>query len=246
MNLARSIFFTRLAALAAPLLCALALLPGLLPAAHAETQTQQRELPPFEALHVSGSMDVVVRQGPQQVQLQGDEAVLQKIETVVESGRNGPVLEVRWKKGTVTWGRSKVVLTVAVPKLNAVALAGAGDVKVEAYKTPALQLSLSGSGDARLEGLVTEELDIHVSGSGNVAGNGSATRLKASISGSGDLRLADLKADEVKIAIAGSGDAAVNAQKMLSASVAGSGDVTYVGNPQLKVSVAGSGSVRKR
>ena len=216
--------------------------------------TETRTLDAFEAVAVSGAIDLVVRQGAQQsVQVQADDNLLSMLETLVESGRNGSTLKVRWKRDS-GWGsgrqnmqtRSKVLITVVMPKLSAVAVAGSGDVRVETFTTPALQLSLSGSGDARLNGLTTDELSVRVSGSGDVSGNGSAAKVKISIAGSGDVRLAEMRADDVSVAIAGSGDAAVNAQKALTVNIAGSGDVSYTGDAQVKSSVAGSGSVRRR
>ena len=256
---------SRRAALATTLVGAMALTSALAPlfapgVAHAasvqgsgKSATETRALDAFEAVALSGAMELVVRQGAQQsVQVQADDNLLPMLETLVEAGRNGNTLKVRWKREGV-WGssnaiqtRSKVLITVVVPKLSAVAVAGSGDVRVETFSTPALQLSLSGSGDARLDGLTTEELGVRVSGSGDVVGKGSATKVKISIAGSGDVRLAELRADDVSVSIAGSGDAAVNAQKALSVSIAGSGDVTYVGDAQVKSSVAGSGSVRRK
>lgn len=253
---------SRRAALSLLLVGGLAVAPALLPlpaqAATAQGSgnalTEMRTLESFEAVAVNGAMDLVVRQGAQQsVQVQADDNLLPLLETVVESGRNGATLQVRWKRnaGGSWWGgqniqtRSKVVVTVVVPKLNAVALAGSGDLRVESFQTPSLQVALSGSGDARLDGVTTDELGVRVSGSGDVSGRGQATKVKISIAGSGDVRLSEMRADDVSVSIAGSGDAAVHAQKALSVSIAGSGDVRYSGDAQVKSSVAGSGSVRK-
>ncbi len=246
---------TRRAALVTPLLMSLALVPMLLPArslaattGSGKSASEARTVPEFQAIALGGSMDLVVRQGAQQsVQVQADDNVLGFLETVVEShGDKGPTLQVRWKKGESLRLRAKVLVTVVTPKLTALVASGSGDIKLETFSTPTLQLSLSGSGDARLESLTTDELGIRIAGSGDVTGKGSAGKLKVSIAGSGDVRLSDLRSDEVTVAIAGSGDAAVNAQKTLSVSIAGSGDVTYTGNAMVKSSVAGSGGVTRK
>lgn len=209
--------------------------------------TETRALPEFQAIELSGSMDLKVRQGsPQSVQVQADDNLLPLLETVVEGGGADARLNLKWKRWQSISTRSKVVVTVVVPKLSAVALKGSGDLQLDAFNTPALKLAISGAGDARIKDLATDEMVLSLSGSGNVAGQGKATRLKISIAGSGDVRLADLQSDEVRVSIAGSGDAAVNAQKSLDVSIAGSGDVSYVGSPSVKSSVAGSGSINKR
>jgi carbon monoxide dehydrogenase subunit G len=251
---------SRRAALATLLVGALAFVSAVLPvSAQAQSGsgtalTEMRTLESFEAISVSGAMDVVVRQGAQQsVQVQADDNLLPLLETVVESGRNGATLQVRWKRngggswwsGQNIYPRTKVVVTVVVPKLSALGLAGSGDLRVESFQTPSLQLSVAGSGDARLDGLTTDELGVRVSGSGDVSGRGKAGTVKINIAGSGDVRLSEMRADDVSVSIAGSGDAAVNAQKALSVSIAGSGDVRYSGDAQVKSSVAGSGTVRK-
>ena len=235
----------------APALLCLALMP--LPSSAAPTvgsgrsTTESRSLAEFQAIALGGSMDLVVRQGnTQSVEVAADDNLLPLLETVVESGRHGATLQVRWKRGTSVSTRSKVLVTVVVPKLVALAAAGAGDMRIESFNTPSLQLSISGSGDARLAGLSTGELGIRISGSGDVVGNGSAARLKLSIAGSGDVRLTEMKAEEVSVTIAGSGDVAVNANKTLEVSIAGSGDVSYTGNATVKSRTAGSGSVNRR
>jgi Putative auto-transporter adhesin, head GIN domain len=256
----------RRVALITPLLCAasgftlLSPTPALAaePASPGTITTETRTVPEFQAIALGGSMDLVVRQGPQQVQVTAGDKQLPAIETVVENGKNGPTLMVRWKRGdgergwswkwnSNDWkGQGKLRVTVSVPKLTAVSSSGAGDIVVESFNTPAFKLALSGSGDAKLNGLSTDELGISIAGSGDVAGSGSAAKLTISIAGSGDVRLKELRSDDVKVTIAGSGDAAVNAQKTLNVSIAGSGDVSYTGDAVVKSSVAGSGGVTKR
>jgi carbon monoxide dehydrogenase subunit G len=245
----------RRAAFITPLLFALASLPALLPATgHAasiqgsgKTATENRTVGDFEAIAASGSMEIVVRQGAQPaLQVEADDNLLPLLETVVESGSKGATLHIRWKKGESMNTRSKVKVTVVASKLSALSNAGSGDIRLEAFKTPALQITLAGSGETRLKDLATDDLAVRISGSGDVSGSGSAGKLAITIAGSGDVRLTELRSDDVSISIAGSGDAAVNAQKTLNVRIAGSGDVTYVGDASVKSSVAGSGSVKKK
>lgn len=255
--------FFRHGAFITSLLCSLALSPALLPgtAQAADVQgsgtaaTETRTVPEFQAVALSGSIDLVVRQGDTpSVQVRADDNLLPLLETVVETGGKGATLQVRWKRSGGGWfgggqsisTRTPVVVTVVAPRLTALSTAGAGNIRLESFSTPLLNVSIAGSGDARLDGLSADELGVRISGSGNVTGRGTAAKTSVSIAGSGDVRLADLRSDEVSVSIAGSGDAAVNAQKTLSVRIAGSGDVVYTGNAELKTSVAGSGSVKKR
>jgi hypothetical protein len=209
--------------------------------------TELRTVAPFEAVATKGSIDIVVRQGsPTQVEVQADDNLLDLLETVVEEGRRGATLQVRWKSGTSLSTRSKVVVNVTTPTLTALAGSGSGDFTVGPLQTPSLRLSLSGSGDARFEGLKAGEFSLSLSGSSDVRGNGEAGKLSISIAGSGDVDLIDLRAEEASVSIAGSGDAKVYASRQLKVSVAGSGDVTYSGDAAVSSRVAGSGRITKR
>ena len=239
------------AAFAFPALLILALLP---PAeAFASTTgsgnvaTETRNVASFQAISASGAIDVLVKQGStQSLQVTADDKLLPLLETIVESSSEGATLKVGWKKSSPSLPRGRVQINVVMPQLSAVSTAGAGDIRVESFSTPALKLAVAGAGDIRVQGLRTDELAVSVSGAGDVAASGSAPRVRIKIAGSGDVRMADLKADEVSVTIAGSGDAVVNAERKLDVRIAGSGDVSYSGAATLKTSVAGSGSVKKR
>ncbi len=205
--------------------------------------TETRAVGDFTSIAVEGSVDLLVSQGDKtQLQVQADDNLLPLLDTVVEGGR----LKISWKRGENIRQRGRVVVTVVTSRLTGLSAAGSGDVKLQAFNTPALKLSVAGSSNAVLGGLTTEDLGVSIAGSGDVRGSGRATKMKISIAGSGNVQLSDLKADEVGVTIAGSGDAVVHAAKTLNVSIAGSGDVAYSGDAVVKSSVAGSGSVKKR
>lgn len=206
--------------------------------------TEARQVGEFDAISMSGSMNLSVRQGSKEaVSITADDNLLPLIETVVE----GRTLQVRFKKGEWINTRTSIKVQVEVVKLQGVSSSGAGDIQIDGLKTPLLKLSIAGSGDARLNSLSTETLEVRVAGSGDVRGSGTARQLKLSIAGSGDVVLTDLVADDVTVSIAGSGDAQVTANKSLTATVAGSGDVQYRGTATaIRTSVMGSGTISKR
>lgn len=189
--------------------------------------SETRSISDFDAIALSGSINVEVRQtGKEAVTVQADANLLPLIETVVEAGIAGRTLHIRVKRGESLRPRGEMKVLVEVIKLRA--------------------LSIAGSGDARLRGLDTDALEIRIAGSGDVNAQGAARRLKLTIAGSGDAALADLAADDVTVSIVGSGDAQVTAHKSLTASVAGSGDVQYSGRATaIRSSVAGSGSITR-
>jgi Putative auto-transporter adhesin, head GIN domain len=207
--------------------------------------TEVRPVEVFTGISLRSSAHLRVTQGsPVSVQVQGDDEVLPLLETVVDKGR----LEVRWKRGEPGMRRQAqpLVVTVVVPELTALSVAGSGDAEVSAFTTPRLQVAVAGSGSARLDRLSTDELNLSIAGSGDVRANGRAGTLGISIAGSGNVGLAGLQAEDVSLRIAGSGDAEVHANKTLKISIAGSGDVVYSGDAVVTRSVMGSGSVKKR
>jgi hypothetical protein len=211
----------------------------------AQAGTEARTVGEFDAIALGGSFNLKVSQGDKtSVEVQASDKLLPLIETVVDNGR----LEVRWKRGTKTWGwsDSEIKVTVVTPKLRALSTAGSGDIQLQPFNTPALKLSIAGSGNAVLTALATDELGVTVAGSGDVKGSGKATKIAISIAGSGDVKLIEMKSDDATVKISGSGSATVNAVKTLAVSIAGSGDVTYSGEASVKSSVAGSGSVTKK
>ena len=175
----------------------------------------------FSAIGVSAPVTVHVTQGSAaSVELQGDEAALADIETVVE----GSSLKIRLRKDVQRWNH-KVVARVTAPRIDALAIAGSGDIHAPSITGESLKVSISGSGDVKVGGKVSG--------------------FTANISGSGDVRADALEAQRVSVSIAGSGDATVRARDTLNVSVAGSGDVRYFGDPAITKSVLGSGKVRR-
>jgi Putative auto-transporter adhesin, head GIN domain len=224
------------------------------PAAHAATvgsgkaATESRAVSGFQAISLRGSIDVLVRQGNSEgVTVRADDNILPLVQTVVEGTGDTRSLRIQFNSGESVRTNTRVVVTVDVVKLEAIASSGSGDITIEALKTPTLMMSISGSSDAALRQLDTERLSISMAGSGDVQASGRATRLEVSIAGSGDVRTRELLASDVSVSIAGSGDASVTAQRTIGVAIAGSGDVEYGGGAILaKRSIAGSGSVRQR
>ena len=208
-------FIGRTSALAALLFASLA--------AQAADTRENRPVTDFTELGVAAPVDVHVTQGDTHaLMLEGDPEVLARIETVVENGR----LKIRSLKGQHGWNsHRKITARVTARRIDALAIAGAGDITAPSITGESLKVSIAGSGDVRVGGRVDG--------------------LTASIAGSGDIKAAELEAQKVKVTIAGSGDVTVRARQALSVNVSGSGDVRYYGDPTVEKSIMGSGSVRR-
>ena len=209
--------------------------------------SEPRAVTPFQAVHLRGAMKLVLRQGTKEaVEVRGDDNLLSLVETTVISRGGVPTLEIGSKRNASYTTRNRIVVTVDVVTLKALAITGAGDAEADGLKAGELNVHVAGSGDLRLRRLSADSLGLKLSGSGDVAASGRAGTLAVSIAGSGDVAARELEADDVTVSIAGSGDARVNARRTLSVSVAGSGDVEYTGDATVRSSIAGSGNVTKR
>ena len=96
---------------------------------------------------------------------------------------------------------------VTLPTIEAVTLAGSGNIFAGKIQAGAFGISLLGSGNISTDALTATNLDIHLSGSGNInLGTVSASQVTANIAGSGDIQVDTLTADKVSSKTAGSGN----------------------------------------
>jgi hypothetical protein len=181
--------------------------------------TVSRHVGSFKKIKLEGAMDADLTIGTaSDVKIVGDDNLAPLVQTEIE----GDTLRIFVGKNYGTHNGLKV--TLSVPTLEGVSLAGSGDVSIHAFKGGSLNIAVSGSGDVTAEG--------------------TAGKVTASVKGSGDLKLYGLQATDADISIKGSGDAQVTATGHLTGSIAGSGDIRYKGPPNhVSRSVAGSGDV---
>ena len=222
-----------------PILCAglaLALATG---ASQAADRRESRDVAGFSSVTLAAPVDVDIVQGDREsLVLEGDEADLARIETVVEGGS----LKIRTRERH--WGSwSKLRGHLAVRDLHALGISGSGDIKAGALRSGDFEISISGSGDVAIGTLAADRLRVSIAGSGDVNVAGKVDRTELSIAGSGDVNAKRLEAREAKISITGAGDATVWARENVEVSILGSGDVRYYGDPKVAKRVFGAGSV---
>jgi hypothetical protein len=228
--------FTRIAA---PLALMTTLVALAVPAAD---RRETRVATGFTAIALAAPVKVDVIQGDAEgLVVEGDEKALTDLETVVDQG----TLKIRSRSTFAVPGMSRVRVHVNARSLEALRIAGSGDIAAAALRASNFKISIGGSGDVRIADLRAASLEIAVSGSGDVLVGGKTDILTTSVAGSGDVKAGALQAREAKVSIAGSGDVTVWASETLNVSVVGSGDVRFYGDPAMKKSVIGSGSVRR-
>ena len=228
--------FTRLAI---PLALMTTLVALAVPAAD---RRETRAATGFTAIGLTAPVNVDLTQGDVEgLVVEGDQAALADLETVVEGG----TLKIRTRSRKAVPGMSKVRVHVRAKTIDALRISGSGDINAPTLRAPTLKIAVSGSGDLRIGELDATTVDVSVAGSGDVLVGGKADTLSTSIAGSGDVNAGKLAARTAKVSIAGSGDVTLWAREQLSVSVVGSGDVHFYGDPEVKRSILGTGSVRR-
>jgi len=174
---------------------------------------------PFTSVRLEGAGDVTIVAGAtSSVQVTADSALMDGITTTIDDGVL--VLDEHWGFRV---RNPHITFLVTVPELEAVSLAGAGDITISGVDTAAFDVSLAGAGDITV--------------------SGRADRVSVRVAGAGDIDARALNGRDVVARVAGVGDITVSASDTLDASVAGVGDITYFGDPTVTSSVAGLGTI---
>ena len=124
-------------------------------------------------------------------------------------------------------------------------ISGSGNMELSGT-CRSFESDVSGAGRVQLSIHIQEYADLAISGSGKILASGAADVVKARISGSGKVLAADLQVNRCDVRISGSGDVEINVKNELDASISGSGSVSYRGDPKkVNSNSSGSGKVRK-
>ena len=211
-------------------------------AASGADRRETRAASGFTSIYLAAPVKVDVAQGSAEgLVVEGEDAALADLETVVEGG----TLKIRTRSRKDVAGISKVRVHVSAKTLEALRIAGSGDITAGTLRAPAFRIAVAGSGDVRIGALTATSVEVSVSGSGDVLVGGKADTLATSVAGSGDVKAGKLEARTAKVSIAGSGDVTLWAREQLSVSVIGSGDVRFYGDPEVRRSIMGSGTLRR-
>ena len=196
----------------------------------------------FSAVRVAGSDTVHVVRGPvASVVARGPADLLDQLDIHTD----GTTLVVARKPVFgMGWSTGNVVVTVTMPAIRAVDVAGSSNVSVDHAVGPEFDAGVSGSGNLDLADIATASTRLRVSGSGNIAARGKTQTLSAEVSGSGDLDAERLITDTASIAVKGSGDARAFARVSATLAVTGSGNASVAGTKQCAISTKGSGEAR--
>ena len=214
--------------------------PGI--AAQGAGGTRTYQAADFTAVELRGADDVDVRVGPGfSVRADGDSELLDHLKI----SRVGNALRIsRIRTSGWNWSGGKAKVSITMPALADVAVAGSGDVTVDRAQGAGFKGAIAGSGNLSVATLAVDRAELSLAGSGKARVGGSAKRLTVNIAGSGDVEANGLTASEADVSIAGSGSLRAQVDGPAKVSVMGSGDVDLGGKARCQTSKVGSGSVR--
>jgi hypothetical protein len=194
----------------------------------------------FTKIRLAGSPNVRVRTGTQpSVVATGTAADLDRLEITVR----GDELQISQKSGSWSWSREGLRIEVTVPRLEAAALVGSGDMEIDRIKGGDFSGSLRGSGDLSLAAIDADAVNLAIEGSGDISAAGRCDTGTFAVNGSGDIGAAGLRCRTATVTLQGSGDIAVGATATATVALNGSGNVSVTGGARCTTSKRGSGDV---
>ncbi|GAA4353673.1 hypothetical protein GCM10023185_14540 [Hymenobacter saemangeumensis] len=201
----------------------------------------------FEQVHVGGNYRVMVRQGAAfKVEAAGSKSALEGMRVV----RKGNTLSIRPKRSGFfgsDWSKDgeKVLLSIEMPTLNELELAGAVRGDVSGFRGDRLKVEQAGASHLRLSGEF-DKLDMDLAGACRSAIKGSARELKLDGAGACELAAPNFKVRTADIDLAGMSKARVNVSETLKADVVGACLIEYSGNPKnVDTDAAGASRVKR-
>jgi hypothetical protein len=205
-----------------------------------------REVKNFDAIEVSGAIDLTVLQGTEEgvtVNSTSDEMVA-RTKTEVENG----VLKIYFDDKGANWdGQSeKISVSVKYVDVKRIEASGASNVVAEnAIKESDLKLDLSGA--SKFVGEVTaKDLKILASGACNYKLDGKAETMNIDASGASDIKAYDLQTNYCSIDASGASDIKVRVEKQLDVDASGGSSVLYKGMGVVKKEDMSGGASIKR
>jgi len=209
--------------------------------------TEPRDVTGFTSITLEGIGNVIVEQGnSESLTIEAEDNLIEYFEIKVEN--DTLVIGIKDEYKMVSLLPTKPInFRVNVRDLEAVTLAGSGNIETSDLETGDFSVSLLGSGNISTGDLAAGKVQLSLAGSGNISlGQVTADSLTSTTLGSGDLAIEKLTADSVKVSIPGSGDVTlsgvVTSQEI---GILGSGtyEAASLESETAQVSISGSGSV---
>lgn len=195
----------------------------------------------FDRINLTGASDVVVTVGGQpSVRAEGDAALIERLEIAVVEGE----LRIGMRPGNWSGDHRGVTVRVTVPSLQAAALAGAGDMRIDNVQGPRFAATIGGAGDLDIARLRVGNASFTLTGAGTIRAVGGAQQASATLRGTGNLDLDGFEAADATVALTGTGSVGLRATGTATVQLSGVGNVEIEGSARCTVARSGLGQVR--
>jgi hypothetical protein len=205
-------------------------------------KTQVRQVSAFNAIKVSGGIDVEMAQGNElKLRVEADENLISQVRTEVKDG----VLNIYTEGNIRNAQMMKVHLTFK--QLNAITGSGGCDI-ISNHKLnfTTLKLDISGGCDIKLN-CKADNLVCKQSGGCDVELSGEAQKGTFNTSGGCDLKASEFYLKNCTVDASGGSDVSVNASGELIITATGASDVNYYGKPtKITKSALGASDINAR
>jgi hypothetical protein len=203
---------------------------------------EMREVSGFTGVTLATIGNLYIEQGDEEgLRIEAEDNLLPYFEIEVDGG----MLKIGTKPGVNLRPTVPVNFYLMVRGLDAILLAGSGEIEAPGLEAGDLEATVSGSGEVNMPDLEADKLTVVIAGSGDLSLSGEVDEQEITISGSGEVKARDLACTEAVVRITGSGSATVRVSDHLDVTISGSGSVRYIGSPTVETTVTGSGSVRQ-
>lgn len=203
---------------------------------------EKRELPYFNSIEVSKSIDVFITIGDVfNVEVKADDNILPYITTEVVDD----VLKVGEKPKFSLVSTKSQEVHITMPLLLSIKASGASNVQVlNKIENESLFISASGASDIKLNASLSY-LEVRLSGASDVDVEGYAEFVKAEMSGASDMKDYDFSCKYLDVNLSGSSDIKVSVIEKISGNISGSSDIKVNGDPLVDVITSGASSVSR-
>lgn len=202
------------------------------------------EVAGFDEIQALGPQDIVITYGEEfAVRSEGEPLALSLFKPRVENGRLIIAPEDNFEWMSSAGDLRGATFHVTMPKLEAVALAGSGDITIDRVEGPRFSATITGSGELSVASLEVDEADLSITGRGDMVVAGTVADARVSIGGAGTVKASGLHSTNAAITIGGVGDVELTVEEEARISIGGRGDVDISGPGRCSVTRFGGGTV---
>ncbi|MBN1241240.1 MAG: DUF2807 domain-containing protein [Spirochaetales bacterium] len=211
-------------------------------AASGSRLTEVREVGEFDAVEISGPVELVLIEGDSfKLTVTHDAALL----PAYESELHGSTLRIGQESPGRSFAGGTPRVELVAPDLERLTLSGMARVDLGPLDWDDFKLVSSGTISGKLEGSF-DGLELEFSGAGSILMVGDARELSISSPGASGIDAAAFDAESAEIRIAGVGTVDLGRTETLDVSLSGLGSLTYRGDPELTSRISGLGRVVRK